>query len=203
MTTHTFTKSYVDGNQFVAQDLVFKQKGQVMLRSGFTAERSNIVLNKMVRLLCVDAIFRDCQIISHAIRGSNAARAQFIDCTFHGTFIDWKFGGRGVSPAVVGCDFTDAELSDCDFQSCNVREQAFAGWPTVVFERPFEHRAALRAATWPRTAKAMAWVQSLTAIECDGVVIHGERAARWMGVKPKALREAVEAIESEAIVKLI
>jgi hypothetical protein len=160
---------------------------------GFVAEGYDVSLTKGVEILASGAEFFGCKIISGSRKSSNMQRACIERCTFEGTFHAWKLGGRGRRPSVVSCDFDDADLDYTEFFDCNVREQKFHGWPTMVFVQLDEHKEAIRRTKWPDTFRARTWLEMLLEYPSDGFVVNESLATR-LGIELPELRKIAKSL---------
>jgi hypothetical protein len=178
--------------RFVDDRLVFDVRGRIVIGPVFSAEGCEVSLAKGVEILATGAEFVRCRIVSGSRKMSTMQRARFERCTFEGTVYQGRFGGKTGEPPVVECDFRRADLHDVEFFDCDVREQLFRPWPTMVFVHPEEHAKAIRRAKWPDTFKARVWVKTMLEYPSDGFAANAELVAKELRIEAQQLREIVE-----------
>jgi hypothetical protein len=113
---------------------------------------------------------------------------------------------------LIRCDFRKADLRDCEFYDCDLSEQQFHGWPTVVFIEPDRRRDRIRKAPWPKSTAGEWWVRVLTGEPPPGlaaaspgqlptgIAVNAELVAKKFGVGADDLRRVVETLRDIAIV---
>jgi len=181
--------------------ITFATTGRTVL-SGFDAEHCEVLLEKGSTLLMAGAEFRHCRIVSRSSKPSHADGARFVDCAFEGVFEAWQFGGRSEGTSVAQCDFSQAELNDCELSGCDPRALTFRGFPCIVVLEPERNKGRILGAPWPKTAKSQIYSTTLVRsrrFPCAAVVIDAVQAARWIGTDPERLRLVAEALGDAAM----
>lgn len=197
------------------RELSFDLDGRIAIGPDFSATNCRVRIARGAELLIAEAEFRECTIASDSQKPSKARGARFDHCSFEGVFDCWRFGGSPVptEPAtqLIQCDFRKADLRDCEFYDCDLSEQRFRGWPTIVFVEPHLHRDQVQQAPWPKSAAGEWWVRVLTgepppglgAANSDrlpkGIAVNAELVAKKFGVDPDDLRRVLETLRDIVI----